>query len=655
MPRQVSRRIPEVLALVSLLTLTSPSLGTVAHVTALTPAATPFELPRAPEAAFGAGPALAAEGASPSAASALPSPVDPDCIDGRCVFVVAAPEDDAGPNPVPPYDCDYNPSGPFGRNEIYFGECLDGTGIVSGFHFSGVNIPNGAAIAEAHLEFTVDGPYDNGMTLSFSGEASPDAPAFMDDQPAPADRLDIAADVWRLDGANVPRETQEAVSVRWVIRNDPWTLGEVRRSPNLTPIIRAIVKQKDWKPGNGLTVIVKNVLPDPGSSLPRANGTHRRVIGYERPVWYPGTDFAARLVVTLASPPPFSTSLYITRRVVEKDVLDLQAFSELGCGAAGRGESFVILDFGDPGRERSAGGAGYEYGAYLVFSQPSYFASTSEIASAVKSYVEGYWKCSQPGDHVTLAIGSNNTTIVGDPRLPLSQAEEHGAAWGGMIEDLNQWLASALCLDQNDRLRRCRRRVAVAGAMDFEAWDLKDPKGQSIGKADPRRARAWADAYVRSTGRPYYNFGNCSDCRRAGPPDEWNRDHYWYLSWGVKRGRAFPVPEIYSRNGSHAREWYILAVYARTCAFPCEPAKKGRGRIVFAGALTECGAIRDKGKNNGQGPRKPCPLKPTENWPDEGWLQLFNRLSDDVVTSSMTPSLRWSSDVIYVDKLPKKN
>ena len=89
------------------------------------------------------------------------------------------------------------------------------------------------------------------------------------------------------------------VMADWQITpSDPWTLGETRDSPPLTAIVQAIVDRSDWSSGNALAIITQNV----GT----ATGTwrHRRVIGYERPVWYPGTEYAARLVVTYGEQPP---------------------------------------------------------------------------------------------------------------------------------------------------------------------------------------------------------------------------------------------------------------------------------------------------------------------------------------------------------------
>ena len=40
------------------------------------------------------------------------------------------------------------------------------------------------------------------------------------------------------------------------------------------------------------------------NTVSSASGQHRRVIGYERPVWYPGSEYAARLVIRYAGAIP---------------------------------------------------------------------------------------------------------------------------------------------------------------------------------------------------------------------------------------------------------------------------------------------------------------------------------------------------------------
>jgi len=186
---------------------------------------------------------------------------------------VSQSSDDAGLLP----ECVYRTN----DDNIYFGECHDGSAIVSGFRFANLSIPRGAPILSAYIQFAVDGRYDNPLTLALYGEATGNAQPFSDSS-QPADRpLTNASVTWNIPDSNV------------------WNLGETHNSPDLTNIVQEIVNRGDWVSGNALAVVVSNAAP--------AGGTHRRVIGYER-----SPADAARLVIVYGgvapSPTPTSTS-----------------------------------------------------------------------------------------------------------------------------------------------------------------------------------------------------------------------------------------------------------------------------------------------------------------------------------------------------------
>jgi len=236
------------------------------------PTEEPTEIPSEPT----ANPPEEGESLQPFSVMALssPKPADPDCSDGECVFWLSAGTNprfnDAGLHPACIYSTNYN--------EIYMGECTNGQGIISGFRFPNVTIPAGMIIQEAYIEFTVDGPYTDELNVAFSGEASGNANPFSTTS-RPSNRpLTVASSTWSIPST------------------DRWELGQLRDSPNLTAIVQEIVNRPDWISGNALAIIVKNAGPASGTNR------HRRVIGYDRPVWYPGTENAARLVVKLAGP-----------------------------------------------------------------------------------------------------------------------------------------------------------------------------------------------------------------------------------------------------------------------------------------------------------------------------------------------------------------
>ncbi len=206
---------------------------------------------------------------APGASQSLAQPAAPPTTVTIEIPTIAS-SDDAGINAAGDW-CFYGT----GNNEIYFGQCADGTDITSGFRFTAVPIPRGAAIVDAYLHFTVDGPYIGTMTVRFRGEASGNALTFSDAS-RPVDRPLIPD-----------------VTVDWLITpDDPWTVGETRVSPPLTEIVQAIVDRDDWESGNALAVITENV------GTPTGNWLHRRVFAYDRS----GSSYAARLVVTYEEP-----------------------------------------------------------------------------------------------------------------------------------------------------------------------------------------------------------------------------------------------------------------------------------------------------------------------------------------------------------------
>lgn len=190
---------------------------------------------------------------------------DPDCSDGQCVFQVTNYNDDAGTNAT----CAYSVF----HQEVYLGKCSS-QGMVSGFRFPGVNLQQGAQIAEAYLAVWADGPYSNPLEVRFYGEAS-DGAAVFSNQSKPSDR---------------PLTT---AFVNWVVpASDQWPgppPGEPRFTPYITAIVQEIVNRSGWVSGNDLAIIVKDV-----------NSTnYRRVFAFDRE---DNTNHTARLVITLTNP-----------------------------------------------------------------------------------------------------------------------------------------------------------------------------------------------------------------------------------------------------------------------------------------------------------------------------------------------------------------
>ncbi|MFK8078916.1 MAG: pre-peptidase C-terminal domain-containing protein [Granulosicoccus sp.] len=109
-----------------------------------------------------------------------------------------------------------------------------------GIRFTGVDIPEGATIAAAYIQFTVDEPNRASASLTLSGEASGNADAFA------------------VTNRNVSSRSQTAATVNW--SPAPWpTVGEAgsaQRTPDLSQIVQEIIDRDDWSDGNALVVLV---------------------------------------------------------------------------------------------------------------------------------------------------------------------------------------------------------------------------------------------------------------------------------------------------------------------------------------------------------------------------------------------------------------
>ncbi len=150
-------------------------------------------------------------------------------------------------------ECSFTP----GANEIYFGLDEDcDSGYWAGFRFTDVEIPQGATITSAHLEFIVDGPYNNDVNVELRGEDTGDAAGFS--------------------SARQPHTvTPTVASVQWDI-TDNWKSGTMVTSEDIGSVIQEIVGREDWSQGSALIIIGESV------DWQRKRTSHRRVFAYER-------------------------------------------------------------------------------------------------------------------------------------------------------------------------------------------------------------------------------------------------------------------------------------------------------------------------------------------------------------------------------------
>jgi hypothetical protein len=115
-----------------------------------------------------------------------------------------------------------------------------GNNQVVGIRFEGINIPKGATITNAYLQFKVDETSSTTTKLSIQGEASSNAPTFTKT------------------AHNISSRPKTSNIVNWVPIS--WlklgAAGTDQRTPNLAAIVQEIVNQSSWTTGNSVVFII---------------------------------------------------------------------------------------------------------------------------------------------------------------------------------------------------------------------------------------------------------------------------------------------------------------------------------------------------------------------------------------------------------------
>lgn len=301
-------------------------------------------------------------------------------------------------------------------------------------------------------------------------------------------------------------------------------------------------------------------------------------------------------------PPTPTTSRYVV-------TTDWNKLWNQGCSQGTKGGTGIaVLNFGYPVRNAATG----LYGTILL-SASHPFVSIDAIESLAAEFLQGYWECAPANSFLVVALGVNNSNLYG------GVTSGHGQAWGQMVDymvGVINWGPPYLS-----------DKVDVAGAVDIEfAWTTATV------------TRAWVDAYQPTYQKPLYDFGTCDSCPYFEHPEwtpvgyGWTFEDVWYVSWGA--GLAYPLPEIYQRNGQHADQWYRRSLYAYS----------NHGvRMYFSGAFTQWAAC--------QGQTLPailCRTNHLDNAPSDGWRQLYYKLSADSRTAQSL--LEWSTDITWAEQ-----
>lgn len=114
------------------------------------------------------------------------------------------------------------------------------TNQIVGLRFNGLNIPNGAAIANAYIQFTVEDQSTNSTNLTINGEAAGNAAAFS------STAFDLS------------NRTTTSAAVNWIPATWPTVsaAGIDQQTPDLTTIVQEIVNQGSWITGSSMVFLV---------------------------------------------------------------------------------------------------------------------------------------------------------------------------------------------------------------------------------------------------------------------------------------------------------------------------------------------------------------------------------------------------------------
>ncbi|MDH4169643.1 MAG: DUF1996 domain-containing protein [Acidimicrobiia bacterium] len=125
-----------------------------------------------------------------------------------------------------------------GSSDLELGH--EGSAQEVGLRFTGLDIPAGATIVDAHLQFTVDETGSAPAVLEIRGQAVDNASAF------------VAAD------QNISNRETTVAAVSW--EPEPWTIvgasGAQQRTPNLATVVQELVGRFGWRSGNSMVFIV---------------------------------------------------------------------------------------------------------------------------------------------------------------------------------------------------------------------------------------------------------------------------------------------------------------------------------------------------------------------------------------------------------------
>lgn len=161
-------------------------------------------------------------------------------------------------------------------SDLELGEMSSGQGLMNiGLRFNNVDIPQGASIEEASIQFKCDDDGADPVEVTIYGEASDNADAYSEAN-------------GEVSGRSLTTE-----NVVWVI--PPWIASgdrlDAQKTVDLANIIQEIIDRPDWTPGNSINIIMKHTGVSVGAT---STSTGREAEDYDEDV----ADDGAELSIT---------------------------------------------------------------------------------------------------------------------------------------------------------------------------------------------------------------------------------------------------------------------------------------------------------------------------------------------------------------------
>jgi uncharacterized protein YjiK len=137
-------------------------------------------------------------------------------------------------------DAEEKPSGSISLTSSDLELVYDGAIQTVGMRFTGIDVPQGAAIGAAWIQFETDEAQSEATSLTLQGHDADNAATFT------------------TTAFNVSSRPRTSAAVGW--SPAPWTTagdaGANQRTPDLSPIIQEIVDRPGWSAGNALAIVV---------------------------------------------------------------------------------------------------------------------------------------------------------------------------------------------------------------------------------------------------------------------------------------------------------------------------------------------------------------------------------------------------------------